>query len=104
MLLLASWLLAQAPPVQLAVLLTTQDNPDYTKVEIKGQLQSKGQDYQVKSQERSWRLEMGGDKVLLFLAKKLDNEPVVVTGWLRIDVKLDTVQVIRIEPVKPLDK
>lgn len=79
------------------------DEDEYTQVEIRGKLEKpeSGKDWSLASQNRLWKLELGRDRLLLFVAPQLQGKTVLVTGKLRItEGKLDTVRVTRIEPVE----
>jgi hypothetical protein len=87
--------------------LPREEEPDeeYTRVEVRGKLDVRGaahaREYGVVSQGRLWKLELGRDKVLLFIAPQLNGKAVLVTGRMRItEGKLDTLLVSRIEPVE----
>lgn len=96
MALLTSMVVAQEPP----------QTRDGTRVEVYGtfkQITNKTGNktvtlYTIESEGRTWRLECGTDRVINYIAQRVDGKPVIVTGKLRIDDKLDTLTVTRIEP------
>ena len=54
--------------------------------------------YTLESEGRAWRLDTGTDRVINWVAARVDGKTVVVTGWLKVDDKMDTIIVTRIEP------
>jgi hypothetical protein len=77
---------------------------EYTKVEISGLITVANKEYGVASQNRLWMLDLGRDRLLWFVVPQLIDKRVLVSGYLKVtDGKLDSVQVIRVEPLEVKD-